>query len=208
VARGVPLKLAVEEVTNPPPLIVSVSGPLPAEAEEGDRLVIEGWGLLAPCTVKLAAAEVPPPGEGFETVTGKAPALAKSLAGTVAVTSLELTNAVERAVPLKLTVDPPTKLDPITVIVTLGLPAGAALGVKACSEGKPVLAWSKVWLTSNRFAKEMSGRLSKPSTSRSGLSSRPVGPLRPPLSVHQGFWRTLASNCKYACGLKYGPATS
>jgi hypothetical protein len=75
----------VEDVVNPLPVTVRVSGPLPAEAEEGDRLVIVGAGLLAACTVKLTEAEVPPPGAGFETVTGKVPALARSLAGTVAV---------------------------------------------------------------------------------------------------------------------------
>jgi hypothetical protein len=88
----------------------------------------------------LTGAEVPPPGAGFETVTGKVPALARSLAGTVAVRSVELTKFVARGVPLKVTVDPLAKPEPVTVRGTLGLPAGAAFGVKSCSEGKPLAA--------------------------------------------------------------------
>jgi hypothetical protein len=82
---GDPLNVTVEEATKPLPVIVRVSAPLPAEAEDGDRLATVGAGLLAACTVKLTGAEVPPPGAGFETVTGKVPVMARSLAGTVAV---------------------------------------------------------------------------------------------------------------------------
>src|ERR1022692_697667 len=39
--------ITADDAMNPLPLIVSVSGLLPAEAEEGDRFVIVGLGLLA-----------------------------------------------------------------------------------------------------------------------------------------------------------------
>jgi hypothetical protein len=41
------LNVTADDAMNPLPLIVSVSGLLPAEAEEGDRFVIVGLGLLA-----------------------------------------------------------------------------------------------------------------------------------------------------------------
>jgi hypothetical protein len=42
----------------------------PAVAEDGDRLEIEGTGLLAFFTVKFTELEVPPPGAGLFTTTG------------------------------------------------------------------------------------------------------------------------------------------
>jgi hypothetical protein len=41
--------------------------------------------------VKFTALDVPPPGAGFEIVTGTVPALVRSLAGTRAVSVVELT---------------------------------------------------------------------------------------------------------------------
>jgi len=40
-----PLKVTDEEAIKPLPLIVSVNEPVPAPADDGDRLVIEGCGL-------------------------------------------------------------------------------------------------------------------------------------------------------------------
>jgi hypothetical protein len=55
------------------PLIVKVCAAAPAAAEEGERLVIVGTGLL---TVKFIEFEAPPPGDGFVTTTAYEPAVA------------------------------------------------------------------------------------------------------------------------------------
>ena len=60
----------------------------PAVAEDGLRVVRVGTGLL---TVKLTALEVPPPGVGLKTVTGKVPAEAISAAVMAAVSWVGLT---------------------------------------------------------------------------------------------------------------------
>jgi hypothetical protein len=72
-----PLKLTVEVVRNPVPLIVSVCADEPAAREVGDNDETVGTGLLAE-TVKLTADDEPPPGAGFVTTTGKLPAEARS----------------------------------------------------------------------------------------------------------------------------------
>ena len=66
-----PLYVTVEVDTKFVPLIVSVCADEPALVEEGDRLVIVGVGLF---TVKFEGAELPPPGIGLVTMTGKVPA--------------------------------------------------------------------------------------------------------------------------------------
>lgn len=75
VVRAVPLKLTVELETNPVPLTVRVNDAPPTAALMGEIEVIAGPGLF---TVKLTAFEVPPPGDGFVTVTLKVPPVAMS----------------------------------------------------------------------------------------------------------------------------------
>jgi hypothetical protein len=62
----VPLYVTVELLRKFVPLIVSVWAAAPAVAEEGERLVIAGAGLL---TVKFTEFDAPPPGDGFITTT-------------------------------------------------------------------------------------------------------------------------------------------
>ena len=59
------------------PFMVKVCAAAPTVADEGERLVMAGTGLL---TVKLIEFEAPPPGEGFVTTTANVPAAAWSLA--------------------------------------------------------------------------------------------------------------------------------
>ena len=58
--------MTVEVETKPVPVIVSVCAAAPAVADDGDKPVIAGTGLL---TVKLSELDAPPPGEGFVTTT-------------------------------------------------------------------------------------------------------------------------------------------
>jgi hypothetical protein len=127
-AWDTPLKVTVDDAIKPLPLTVRIREALPAEAEDGDRLVIVGSGLLAACTVKPAATDVPPPGAGFETVTGKVPALARSFVGTAAVSSLRFTKVVARGVPLKFTVEEVINPLPLIVSVSGPLPVEAEAG--------------------------------------------------------------------------------
>jgi hypothetical protein len=78
--------------------------------------------------VKAAAAEAPPPGEGFETVTLAVPAVAISADDIVASSCVVLTKVVVRADPFQLTAAPLTKLLPFTVRVKAPLPAVALEG--------------------------------------------------------------------------------
>jgi hypothetical protein len=83
IARLAPFHMTWEEGTKLVPVTVRVkAGPnaVTLAGESGE--VVVGTGLL---TVKLIAAEVPPPGVGVKTVTGKIPAVAVSVAGTTAV---------------------------------------------------------------------------------------------------------------------------
>ena len=48
------------------PLIVSVCAAAPTVADDGEKLVIVGRGLL---TAKFMEFEAPPPGDGFVTIT-------------------------------------------------------------------------------------------------------------------------------------------
>ena len=65
-ACELPLYVTIEVERRFVPLIVKVCATAPAVADEGDRLVIAGTGLL---TVKLTEFEAPPPGDGFVTTT-------------------------------------------------------------------------------------------------------------------------------------------
>lgn len=74
-----PLNVTDEDEMNPVPFIVSVSRTDPAWTDVGERLVIDGFGLLsAGETVKLTVLELPPPGDGLYTATGKLPVVARS----------------------------------------------------------------------------------------------------------------------------------
>jgi hypothetical protein len=67
------------------PLTVSVKAWVPATAEDGEIELIVGTEFSAGLMVKVAAAEVPPPGVGFCTATLAVPAELRSEAGIVAV---------------------------------------------------------------------------------------------------------------------------
>jgi len=78
--------------------------------------------------VNVSAAEVPPPGNGLNTVTKMAPPVARSPVGTTAVTSVALTNVVVNATPFQSTTVPAKKFVPVSVSVKAALPAFAVVG--------------------------------------------------------------------------------
>lgn len=90
-------------------------------------------------TEKLVAADAPPPGAGFETVTGSVPAVATFAAGMAAVSIVELRNVVETDWPLKLTVEPALKFDPLTVSVNAPLPMAMFVGEMLLRTGNGLL---------------------------------------------------------------------
>jgi hypothetical protein len=79
--------------------------------------------IAYPSTVKGEAAEVPPPGAGFVTVTFILPVIATSLAGIVADSLVALTNVVACGLPLKFSTDFASKFAPLTVSVKAVPPA-------------------------------------------------------------------------------------
>ena len=80
--------------------------------------------------LNVAAIDVPPAGAGFTTVTLAVPASARSAAGIAAVSWLEETKVVARAVPFQFTVELLTKLLPLTVNVMPGVPGAALDGLR------------------------------------------------------------------------------
>lgn len=77
VARGLPFKVIVELDTKPLPFTVNVEPPSTIVTVPGEMVETCGAGLLM---VKACAADVPPPGVGFTTVTCAVPPVAKSAA--------------------------------------------------------------------------------------------------------------------------------
>ena len=78
--------------------------------------------------VSVRAAEVPPPGNGLNTVTKMAPPLVRSPAGTMAVTCVALTIVVVNATPFHSTTVPAKKFVPVSVSVNAAPPAFAVVG--------------------------------------------------------------------------------
>jgi hypothetical protein len=69
VVRGNPFQFTTDPFMNPVPFTVSVNPTVPAVAEDGDNIVMDGAGLLGALIVKPAFTDVPPPGAGLNTVT-------------------------------------------------------------------------------------------------------------------------------------------
>ena len=112
----------VEVGTNPLPVTVIVAAVVvPTYKLEGLSLIAPATGLF---TVRVVAAEVPPPGTEFTAVTERMPAAAKSVEGSTALTCVELMNVVDRAEPLTLITVDGTKPVPVTVTTVDPVPTG------------------------------------------------------------------------------------
>lgn len=96
VVRGVVLKTITVQDRNPVPVMSNRVAPDPAMTLEGVLLAMAGAGLL---TEKSRAADVPPPGAGFVTVSLAVPGVVKLLAGRVAPRLVAELNVVATATP-------------------------------------------------------------------------------------------------------------
>lgn len=133
VVRPVPFHNTVAPLTKLPPFTVNVNLALPAITVDGDREVALGTGLLM--AKARDGEDVPPPGAGFATVTAAVPVDAMSLAGTVAVSLMALTNVVVSAELFHCTVEVFTKFEPFTVSVKPAPPTMALVGERLAAAG-------------------------------------------------------------------------
>jgi hypothetical protein len=128
VARSAPFQRTRDEEMKLLPFTVSVKDAPPAVAEVGLMLVIAGTGFAA-VIVNVTEFEIPPPGDGLNTVIVALPALAISLAEIEAVSWLALPKVVGRSAPFQRTRDEEMKLLPLTVSVKAAPPAVAEVGL-------------------------------------------------------------------------------
>ena len=126
----------LDPLTKFVPVAVSVKPAPPAMTVPGEIAVSVGGAAV---TVSVRAPDAPPPGVGFTTVIDKLPAPATSDAGIAAVTWVLLTKVVVRFVPLTCTIEPETKLLPVTVNVNPALPAVTLDGEMAARAGTGLL---------------------------------------------------------------------
>jgi hypothetical protein len=115
---------------------VTVKAKPPAVAELGDKVGKPGAGLLM---LKVFAAVVPPPGAAFTAVTKAVPSVARSEAGTWAVTPSAPTNVVTSGTPFQSTTVPLTKFVPASVIVKAEPPTIPVVGLMEVSVGAGLL---------------------------------------------------------------------
>jgi hypothetical protein len=130
------LNVTEEVLRNPVPLMVSVAVVDPAGSDAGDRLVIAGGGLGTGATTEnVIGWEFPPPGAGLVTITGKLPAVARSVALREIVICAPLTNETACEIPLYVADEDETKPVPLMVRVSGADPAGAEEGASEVSVG-------------------------------------------------------------------------
>ena len=125
VVRGLPFQSTTEVLVKPDPFTVIVKSGVPAGAADEESDVTMGTPLV---TENVTAAEVPPPGEGLNTVTETLPTLATSEDGMDAVNWVALTKFVARLAPFQRTTELEMKEEPFTVSVNAPSPALALVG--------------------------------------------------------------------------------
>ena len=127
VVRFAPFHFTAAPDTKPVPLTASVNAAPPADAVDGASDVIVGTGFDA-VIVKVSGLEVPPPGEGLNTVTCAVPVAAMSAAVMETRSCVALEKTVVRFDPFHRTVAPETKPVPFTVRLNAAVPATAVDG--------------------------------------------------------------------------------
>jgi hypothetical protein len=124
--RGVEFTSATEVGMKPVPVMLNVTGLLPARRLPGATEVTPGTRLF---TTRLADADVPPPGGRFVTVILNVPACAKSPGGRVVVSAAEPWYVVATGLPFTEMTELVTKPPPVTINWDAPLPT-----VKLCGE--------------------------------------------------------------------------
>ncbi len=137
VLSAVPFHCTVAPVRKLAPFTVIVNAAPPAVAEAGLKLVMVGVG---PFTGNVADDDGLPP--VLSAVMLALAAVAIRLAGTAAVSCVELTNVVVSAVPFHCTVAPVRKLVPFTVKAKAAPPAVAEVGLRLVMIGVGTLIGS------------------------------------------------------------------
>src|SRR5215831_13139906 len=97
------------------PVTARVNCPPPARTGFGLSAVIAGVGFGGGVTCRMAAADVPPPGAGVNTVILAAPGLGMFADVILAVNCVALLNVVGRLLLLIRTTDELTKPPPVTI---------------------------------------------------------------------------------------------
>src|SRR5215813_15129417 len=111
------------------PVTARMNCPLPAITGFGLSAVIAGVGFGGGVTCKMAAADVPPPGAGENTVMLAEPGLGMFADVILAVNCVGLLNVVGRLLPLIRTTVELTKPLPVTIRSKSGLPACTVEGL-------------------------------------------------------------------------------
>jgi hypothetical protein len=133
VVLAAPLNFTTDVDTKPVPFTVNVNAAPPAVALVGEIDVSVGAGLLI---VNVCAFDVPPPAEGFITVTFIVPAVTMSPAGIVATICVLVTDdgVIAGLVP-KFTTAPATNPVPVSVNVNATPPTVPLAGAIEASVG-------------------------------------------------------------------------
>lgn len=140
VVRLLPPHCTTEVLMKLLPFTVRVKAPEPALALFGEREVSAGTGLGATVTLNVTEFDVPPPGNGLNTVTAGVPTAVTSLAGMEAVSCVEETKDVVRGFPLMFTTEEFTKFVPFTVSVKAPEPATTLVGESVVIVGTGLFA--------------------------------------------------------------------
>jgi hypothetical protein len=132
VVRLLPFHCATDVLMKFDPFSVNVNAGPAAVAELGDSEASTGTGVVI---VNVSVFDVPPPGVGLITSTDAMPKNARSLAGTLAVNCVALTNVVASAAPFQCATELAMKFVPVRVNVNPTLPALAEFGESEVSVG-------------------------------------------------------------------------
>ena len=131
-----PFKRTIELVLKLVPFTVKTNATSPAVFTVGEMLLSVGTGFS---TERFNAPELPPPGSGLKTVTGKSPAAATSADEIDAVNCVELTSDVGRGVPPNCTTELALKFVPLTVKMNEAAPTAFVEGAMVDTLGTGLL---------------------------------------------------------------------
>jgi len=150
--------------------------------------------------VKVRAPDVPPPGNGVNTVIWVVPAVVMSPAEMAARNSVLLTNVVVRSEPFQRTTDGAAKLAPLTVSVNPAPPAVALLGESETAVGAGGLIVNVRALDVSPIGKKSNTvTCADPvrATSLAGMAARNSVPLTNVVVRFESFQRTTEEATKF-----------